>query len=473
LSDQRGRRANARPEFVVRALFDEDELVGTRWWNESFAAFSPGLNRRNILGALWAMPAVKVAAGIGAVTAGVLICSDDDDGPDVSMDALELQRREGWDAGNTDRALDFSFASAVDVRGGTTWRERLAGLATALAPPNIGHRPFAVPTLFQSLEHGPNRRLREVIRPIASPDMATAYDRGRALQGLAEMQEAPEGLAVIVDLPGPQAVAFAAGLSPHFSPVFTFDNWPHPRGVVPSHLTLGAVLYHLPTFEAAARTRPLSAPPAFVLDSARLSPYTDSAWQFDNRYIARIPNAQWFKAEGITRLLYVRPDARQLQELDDLNEDFVALDRAGVEVKTVALTDFERPSPATLAAAPGGAGAGGPAPTTTYYYGGYPHSHVFFWSSYGWGPRPRYDSGAGGRVARAAPLPAPRVSGGAYYRAVERPTIFATRAVGGAAGVGKQKPSGFGRVSVRSGGTWSGGSGRSGSFGRSRSSYWG
>jgi hypothetical protein len=44
--------------------------------------------------------------------------------------------------------------------------------------------------------------------------------------------------------------------------------------------------------------------------------------------------------------------------------------------------------------------------------------------------------------------------------------------VGGLGGVGKQKPSGFGRVSMRSGGygSYRVSSSRSGSFGRSRSS---
>jgi hypothetical protein len=51
--------------------------------------------------------------------------------------------------------------------------------------------------------------------------------------------------------------------------------------------------------------------------------------------------------------------------------------------------------------------------------------------------------------------------------------MFSTRAVGGIAGVGKQKPSGFGRVSIRtarSSGAISVSKGRSGSFGRGSSS---
>jgi hypothetical protein len=44
--------------------------------------------------------------------------------------------------------------------------------------------------------------------------------------------------------------------------------------------------------------------------------------------------------------------------------------------------------------------------------------------------------------------------------------MFSSRTVGGTGGIGRQKPTGFGRVSYRTSGS-SGSSGRSGSFGRS------
>ncbi|HVI24327.1 MAG TPA: hypothetical protein VM691_12635, partial [Myxococcales bacterium] len=68
------------------------------------------------------------------------------------------------------------------------------------------------------------------------------------------------------------------------------------------------------------------------------------------------------------------------------------------------------------------------------------------------------------------PAPPANVSRGAAYRAVQRPTIFSSRTLGAGSGVGKQRPSGFGRVSVRasasSGKITSVNKGRSGSFGR-------
>jgi hypothetical protein len=112
-----------------------------------------------------------------------------------------------------------------------------------------------------------------------------------------------------------------------------FDNWPHPRGVVPSHETLAAVLYYWPTFRDAARSRPEGAPPLFVLDSNRLNGYRDEAAQFDNRYIARIPHAGELAALGVRRVVYVRPEQAEHRELDDLNAMFVAYQNAAIELR--------------------------------------------------------------------------------------------------------------------------------------------
>jgi hypothetical protein len=137
----------------------------------------------------------------------------------------------------------------------------------------------------------------------------------------------------VVDLDGPDSVAFAAGASGRFDPVFLFDNWPHPHGVVPAHLTLAAAAYYQPMFANAAMASPSGAPPApmFVLDRQRLATYTDSATQFDNRWVARMPGVQALRSLGIKRLLYVGPIGCT-RELDDLNDDLVTDHTAGISV---------------------------------------------------------------------------------------------------------------------------------------------
>jgi len=254
-------------------------------------------------------------------------------------------------------------------------------------------------------------------------------------------------------LPGPESVAAAAGVAKVFAPVFLYDNWPHPMGVVPSHATLAAALYHRPDFVSAKLDRAENPGPAFVLDSNRLSPYRDESDRFDNRYVAKIPSAEALWDLGVRRVLYVTQVALP-HELDDLNDDFVAFRNKAINVKMIALTDFTPASRELLA-------TDREAQPTRYYYGGHPHGYVVFWSNYHWSS-PSVPS-------RAPAVALPRtVSSGGGFAPASRPTLFSSRSVGGLSGVGKQKPSGFGRVSYQSSSN-SFGSTRSGSFGRSRS----
>ena len=435
--------------FTRQVLIDGDALVGARWWQESLRLSADPISRRRALKGLMLVLGGS-AAGVGLVAA--LIRSGDD--VDVSMDALDLQKREGWNAGHPGTALRFPGATLFDADGGRSWVDALGTLASDLAPGQASLRPFYVPTLFQALGVASSASLRSDMMPVAPRAGGADVLRGKAILSLFEAVKMPADTAVILDLDGPTAVAVAAGMAPGFEPVFIFDNWPHPLGVVPSHLTLGAVLYHRPTFVRARSARAVPAPPVFVLDRNRLARYTDEDTQFDNRYVARLPTAENLRALGIQHVLYVSPSKSDLHELDDLNDDFVALAAASIDVKSMPLTDLD-------ASAPSGDAAPARSPAA-FYYGGGPHTHLWFWSSYGW-----HTPALAGRPAPVAPS---NVSAGPAYRPALRPTIFSSRTLGGGSGIGKQKPSGFGRVSVRasrSTGTITGiRSGRSGSFGR-------
>jgi hypothetical protein len=451
---------NAGIDFVVRGRFGGPDLVGARWWNQSFETFaksSPLLDRRVLLGGSLALGA--------ALIGGIVLCNRDDE-TEVSLAALELQKREGWNAGHADRSLVFPadmvpVPSMVNAIGMLAMWPDLQRMADRLTPePHLS--PYAITTLFQALA---DPKGLSALRTVHTPAMDTAYGRGVALRDLLAEAEVPPGIALIVDLPGPEAVALAAGLADRFCPVFTFDNWPHPLGVVPSHWTLGACAYYLPLFDVAAQRRTPPSMPVFVLDANRLNPYRDEPNQFDNRYVAPVPSAASLTSLGIKRLLYLRPDGASLTELDDLNADFVAWEQAGLEVRAVALSDFTAQQAAATETTTTTMPSGG----ASYYYGGQAHYHPHFWSSYGWS-QPVSSS------RRLVPAPS-GLSNAAAYRPAFRPTIFATRTIGGAAGIGKQKPSGFGRVSVRmSGGqvqSFGGNRIRSGSFARSRSSSYG
>lgn len=451
--------------FKRRAFFEDDRLVGARWWHEGMAAFADPQTRRHALRNIGLL--IGGAAGIGILFA---IFDRDDDGgprdPAILRDALELQKEKGWDVGKPGASLAFSDASAVDSAGATDWADKLPKLAELLAPAQARLRPFYVPTLFQAPAAPSATGLRSALRPVHDASMDEAYARGEALAALFTGAEAPKGAAVLVDAPGPIAVSVAAGMAARFDPVFLFDNWPHPAGVVPSQQTLGAALYWQPRFQAAAAGRAGDAMPVFVGDDARLAPYSDAGDKFDNRYLLRVPSAASLKGLGIERLLLVRPHGGQV-ELDDLNDDFVALHKGGVDVKIVALDDFvESQGDAGVAgvarSSSTSSSTSAPSHSHSYYWGGSPIYHTYFWPVYGWG------SPVFTRTVPVSPPPAlaPRIGGGATYTPAPRPTMFSNRTIGGVAGVGRTRPTGFGVVSVRGGEVV----GRSGSWGRSGSS---
>lgn len=452
-----------RAPFTPRASIESPDGTGARWWNQAMQVNAAGMSRRRAI-------ALQLGLGGGVLVVGVvggIIASKSDDDVESAMDALELQRRTSWNVGDVDRRLTLTDGRTNDADGSEIWRTALVNqrLAEVLAPGEARLQPYYAPSLFQAPDQSAD--LRMDLTPMLRASMEDFYDRGRALGEAFTAAGHPRDTALVIDLKGPEAVAVAAAVATDFAPVFTFDNWPHPRGVVPSHETLAAALYYLPWLQRAAASRSTPAPPAFVLDANRLASYTDEVAHFDNRYTVSLPSASSLKVLGVSRILYVRDGGGTL-ESDDLNADLAELERAGIEVRQASLADFERDPvspPARDAGAPATASAHTTSTRSHYHYGGGGSwGYVYFWNQYGW-YRP-----APPRGPRPAPPPP---SHAASYRPVARQTLFSTRAVGGIAGVGKQKPSGFGRVSIRTArgsGAISVSKGRSGSFGRGSSS---
>jgi hypothetical protein len=405
---------------------DRRDLRAASWWNAT-------------LGARWSRPVAMAGAGLvlSSGCAGVLSETQDDDG----QAALDEQQQNGWNVGSEDAALTFRGAQQVDVAGSPAWRDAMTTLALRLSPALARWAPYYNPTLFQSLETPRSAGLRALMLPVFTPEMALASRRGEALLSLLIQDGVCRNdVAVVLDLPGPESVAVAAALAPCFDPVFVLDNWPHPLGVVPAHLTLGAALYFLPTFER-ARAYKLRAPaavaPVFVLDQQRLAPYTDDAGQFDNRYVVGLPPHEALQAAGIHHLLYVTGDDRARFESDDLNNDLVAIDGSGVDVKMLALSDFsERPLPdwpsdPGCVPAPLGPPPPAPAAGAPLYFGGSPASHSCFSFWYGWQqqiqlPYPGYAAGV--------PAPPPRLAPRCRFRPLPRPTFVVGPGVPGQTG---------------------------------------
>jgi hypothetical protein len=326
--------------------------------------------------------------------------------------------------------------------------------------------------------------------------MWIAWRRADALRSLlTQGGKCRTDVALVLDLPGPEAIAAAAALSPCLDPVFAFANWPHPLGVVPAHQTLAAALYFLPSFEADRPRRAANVAPMFVLDRNRLAQYVDDAGQFDNRYLAGLAPVDALRSAGIRHVLYVTPDDQVTLESDDLNDDLVAIDEGGVDVKMLALSDFAwaplpgwpaiaacvpaappvATAPASDPVAPAQAPppvAGGAAVAAPLYFGGTPEAQSCFVYWYGWD-----DSGAPSAAppppAPTAPLSLPSSGGFRFFFSIPprlaprchfRPAARATGALGGhGSGLGGGFRGHFG----------TGGGFRSGSLGRVHSGGFG
>ncbi len=410
-------------------LIDKPGIVGARWWQQSLVEEEKVGARRDVLTKL------LVAGGALGVLGMVIASANNEDTPSPNQadtpvggvrSALDMQREFGWSFGADTEQLTFDGASTLPFD-----RSALARMPDDLRPARPDLLPYYLPTLFQSPSAKPSASplgetggptpLGEALRPIISTAMESAYRRGQGLASL--FRPDPAGVALVIDLEGPASVAFAAGAFAIFDPVFGFDNWPHPRGVVPAHLTLGAAAYYQPLF---ARKKAGNEHPAmFVLDRARLARYVDDGARFDNRYVAKLPPAAALLTLGIKRVLYVVPTLAETIELDDLNDDFVMYAAAGVDVKLVAASSFA-PDPQD----PGNATDGPP-----HHYGGSARSHAAFWSDYGWSspPAPKND-------------PPVTLTPGIAYTPIPRATNYSSGRVGGSPT--RPRPANFGTVGV-------------------------
>lgn len=397
---------------------------------------------------------------------------------EVNGDSLALQQQRGWNLGAEETRLILRGTAEKDATGSTDWQRYTdpTRLINAWRPQSATWEPFMMPALMQSLQ---SNSLRTQIRPIFTQAMDRAFRRAEALRKdlLSQVTKGSETF-FIVDLPGPEAVAFGAGLAGWADLIPGFDNWPHPNGVVRSHETLAALLYYAAYVQEHKTEIAEPAPSVFVLDSRRLTPYTDANMQFDNRYLATVPLAKALRQRGINNVMYIVPNRNQRNENDDLNDEFVEYKDAQINVVIFPLSELREVPEQVAQTQPDGSTR-----TVTqrnYYYGGGVGSHLGFLMLYSFlAPRPtafyNYPYGGGRRYTFNDTRPPARPPS---YTPRSRPTQFSGARVGGGRGVGRAKPSGFGRTTLRtSGGRITGmragsslrraSSGRSGSFGRS------
>ncbi|MFY9345833.1 MAG: hypothetical protein WAT39_25300, partial [Planctomycetota bacterium] len=373
---------DSKPPFQLQVGYDQDELLGARWWQEGLQASYPRTARRPTPstydeGRRTALKALVALGGFGVVAALAVRCSSGSSGGGTVIDqaSLDLQRQKGLATGAEQVAFAWPDAVATTAEGTPLADVPLADLAADLRPARGSDQPDYVPTLFQCFGGPGGDAFRQQFRLVQSDAMAKAFARGDAVRELFDVAAQRQQWGLVIDLPGPESVAFAAGLLPRVVPVFTFGNWPHPRGVVPAHLTLAAAVFHRRRFVDARSDEPQAL--AWVLDRNRLGPYANEPDRFDNRYAVALPSGERLRQRQIQRVLYVVPDGAPSQELDDLTATFAAWQRSGIGVRMLGLQDVTLASPPAVAA---GAASSPP----RYYWHGSPAHHFWFWNHYGW-----------------------------------------------------------------------------------------
>lgn len=226
-----------------------------------------------------------------------------------------------------------------DAAGGFGWREYLDAerLFDAWGPvPGSPWTPYHAVPLFAAID----RIRREDVGPPdpdprdpdAPDDAPATHPWPHARPGAPRPAWLTGQTMVIVDLPGPAAVEVGAWLvEAGCQPVCTFDNWPHPRGVLEADRVLAALLDWTTTVVAARHRLMAHSPPVWICDSGRLGERLGRPGEFDNRYYlddSILPGAQVATSAGLSELVYVTRGAAT--PTLDLDEFFIELHKAGL-----------------------------------------------------------------------------------------------------------------------------------------------
>ncbi|HMO51125.1 MAG TPA: hypothetical protein PKE26_07760 [Kiritimatiellia bacterium] len=221
---------------------------------------------------------------------------------------------------------------AMDATYWKNYQETEALFAVWGPPPGSPWEPYHCVPLFAALQTvKPDR-----IGPTA-PDRVIETE-GNGQLGV-HLNTKPLGEAwaaqrswVILDLPGAKSVPAALRLmAGGFQPVCTFDNWPHPAGLVKSEIVLAQLLRYAALAGDTRKHLATTSPPVWVCDRNRLGSGPARPRDFDNRYYlddSILPSGETLRKNGIEQILCVVPTTDDLPR-DDLRAYFRDLRKEG------------------------------------------------------------------------------------------------------------------------------------------------
>lgn len=214
---------------------------------------------------------------------------------------------------------------AVDARGTMDWAKYLDArrLSACWGPhPHGPWAPFHCITLFVALDYLDHK----VVGPADKDPWP--------VDGFQAPSWIDPATLLIVDLPGPRSVGLGAALAVSGCDlVCTFNNWPHPRGLLRSQDILAALLRYATLLEHARTAYPTPAPVAWLCDVDRMGKQPGKPGDFDNRYYiedALMPGTRFLRDRGIEKVVFV--EARLDQLNSDLTGHLHAYQKDGIQV---------------------------------------------------------------------------------------------------------------------------------------------
>jgi hypothetical protein len=252
---------------------------------------------------------------------------------------------------------------ALDAQGTDRWKDFLSAekLYDTWAPaPGSPWSPFHCVPLFAAVDRIPKTHIGPAPEPGTVEKWVGKVDPvlpPHARFGAPGPIWADSENAIFLDLPGPLSVEAAAWLvtAAGCQTICTFDNWPHPKGLLNAEDTLAALLRWASTVDDARSYLTPSAPPVWVCDNGRLGLRVGKPGEFDNRYFlddSVLPGPRLLAANGIVRATYVSFGQEDVPLLD-LEGYFAELLGAGIRVDHVDIADESlEPRPLSTPAKP-------------------------------------------------------------------------------------------------------------------------
>jgi hypothetical protein len=206
-----------------------------------------------------------------------------------------------WFGGRVE--LSVGETEALDAAGSLAWREFLTAERLCEAwSPAAGSlwEAYHCPTLFAALDQIPTAKVGVAPEPWIPEWLRTEVPAPSWLDAQTWL---------ILDGPPLTSISLAAHLCAQqvCQPVCTFDNWPHPAGLLKTEVALAGLIRYVPLMAQARPRWHKGLPPVWICDNGRLGTRPGKPRDFDNRYYlddSILPGIELLRQHQLQRVVY-------------------------------------------------------------------------------------------------------------------------------------------------------------------------